>query len=73
MNAKPIFVVGLTNLSIGDFGTIQKDLDKKMPDYHILLYGSERITDPEFQIFNAPDADEKSIEEIKQIVKEALK
>ena len=72
MNAKPILIVSLSEKAAFDGPMIQQTLDQKLTDYHVLLYFSNNITEPKFQVLNALDADKKTIEEIKQMVKEAM-
>jgi hypothetical protein len=72
MNAKPILVVGLSKKAAFDGRMMQQTLDQKLTDYHVLLYFSNNITDLKFQVLNALDADEKTIEEIRQMIKEAM-
>jgi hypothetical protein len=73
MNAKPILVIGLSDQAAFDGPIIQQDLDQKLADYHVLLYFTNNITEPKFEVYNAPDADKKTIEEIRQMIKDAMK
>jgi hypothetical protein len=37
------------------------------------LYFTNNITEPKLEVYNAPDADKKTIEEIRQMIKDAMK
>jgi hypothetical protein len=73
MNAKPIIAIGLSDQAACNGSIIQQDLDKKLADYHVLLYFTNNITEPKLEVYNAPDADKKTIEEIRQMIKDAMK
>jgi len=68
MNAKPIFIVRTQlECSLEEINDVREKLTKSFTDYHVLVIrGLKNIT--EFECYNSSDADEKSLEELKNIV-----
>lgn len=68
---KPIFIVGVPNLSQHEHQDATESLQKRMPDYHILIYASnaEQIS---FKAFYAKDLIEADFETFKQEIKKLL-
>ena len=71
---KPIFVIGINVIpnNDDDWERLTTSLKKSLPDYSVLVYINELLDDFTFRLFNAEDADEVKIEEIKQIIKDSL-
>lgn len=69
---KPIFTIGLP-LFITDelFDKINYRVTEKLYDYHVLVY-RHKLDDVIFELFNAKDADEINIEELKEFIKEQM-
>ena len=75
--AKPIFLVKvpyeITSVCDGEHvNNIQKVLEKKLTDYHVLVAGCN-VNDLEFQCFFEKDFGEINFEELKSIVSEQFK
>ncbi len=73
--AKPIFIAGIPriigNSRTGDVRDIQKMLEEKFADYHVLVYlkCEDEGGEPDFQVFYEKDFDEVKYEELKEIVR----
>jgi hypothetical protein len=75
--SKPIFIVRLPYQLVesagkGYFDRVQYDLKKKLYDYHILVTMDSSIEKTEFECFNATNATETDIEELKKMVLNSL-
>lgn len=78
--AKPIFIVGFPpNADPDSIGQVYKDLDYKLgEEYHVLTYRAQGLTDIDFKVLNATDAEDaqladiitKTREEIELLLKE---
>jgi len=66
---KPIFIVKVPDLNTTEYlDSISFKLGESMPDYHVLVI-SCKVDDVSFECYNTTDLDDKSFEELKQIVK----
>lgn len=72
--AKPIFVIQMpfeyineTSMSVDEFAKLQRALEKKMPDYYVLLMtcNCEKI---EYKVFYEKDITDIQFEDLKRIV-----
>jgi hypothetical protein len=71
--AKPIFLVGVPKIApIQIIQELQKSLESKYEDYYILVYRTSS-SELEFRCFFEKDFDEVKYEELKQIVRDAVK
>lgn len=72
---KPIFTIGFPSGNIGsgkDWELIEKSLENKLCDYHVLIYTGE-FDNLKMDLFNSKDIDDIMFEELKQIVKDSVK
>ena len=68
--SKPIFIIRFpysSNLK-ESFEHTARWLESKLPDYHVLPLIENRTEKVEFECYNASNATDKDIEEIKQMV-----
>jgi len=76
--SKPIFLMKVPVSVIDQEGgrshieTIQKGLESKLEDYHVLVM-VEPIQRAEFECFNSSDAQDREIEEIKKEILDSIK
>ena len=68
--SKPIFIVRFPVVSnTGKYENIYEFLEKKLrKDYHVLCFMNSSTEEVQFECFNARNAADKDIEEIKQMV-----
>ena len=65
---KPIFLVGFPeSASLEDLHIAQSRLDRKIDDYHVIVYRSYS-KQMEFHCFHEKDIEEIELEKLKQIV-----
>lgn len=70
---KPIFLVGLPQMaSIEQIEEVQKNLERKIEQYYPLVYQTNG-NEIDFKCFFEKDFDEVKYEELKQIVRDAVK
>ena len=69
--SKPIFIWRVPlHAVVGNseqFEQIQQDLQAKLSDYHVLCMTDPGVSSPQFECYNAVNAEEKDIEELKQM------
>ena len=71
--SKPIFVIELPiTIGLDKIETTRNVLSNKFYDYHVLVIASP-ITEPKFNTFYAKDMNEVKFNELKEIVKYAVK
>ena len=72
--SKPIFIIRFPHSSNlkESFEHTTKWLENKLPDYHVLPLIENHTEKVEFECYNASNATDKEIEEIKQIVLKQL-
>lgn len=61
--AKPIFAIFFPMYDV-DYKSIYEDIDKKLYDYHVLLFVHDK-DEIEIKVFNLKDGDSMSIEDLK--------
>lgn len=67
--SKPIFVLFVSNnIPPEVINNYAKKLENKMPDYHVVFIATHG--EPKVQVFNPSEIDPKSIEEIKEFLKQ---
>lgn len=76
--AKPILIIKMQYNSAADYEKceyLNVKLQQKMEDYHVLAVPVERYPydGMEFQVYNAPDAHETNIFEIKEMILNELR
>ena len=66
--AKPIFVIRVERRLWKDdrISKMFDDMQKKLPEYHVLMMPSESETRTDFECFNVNDYESKSIEELQK-------
>lgn len=70
---KPIFLVGIPNPeNIELIARLQENLEKKLEQYYPLVY-TTKGSEMEFKCFFEKDFDEVKFEELKEIVRNAVK
>jgi hypothetical protein len=76
MKAKPIFLIRIPkdtfDLDNDKFEDLSKQLQLKLPDYHVLVMVDNRSDSAVFECFNATDAKEVDIEEIKAMIRDSI-
>jgi hypothetical protein len=73
MNPKPIFIVKVSsNVDSEWAGEMSLDLQEKLPDYHVLVFQTSEMQEPEFSVLYEKDFTEVKFEELKEIVKNAI-
>lgn len=69
--SKPIFIWRVPLQAVvgnrEQFEQIQQDLQAKLSDYHVLCMTDPEVSSPQFECYNAVNAEEKDIEELKQM------
>jgi hypothetical protein len=74
--SKPIFIWRVPYNAVASnreqFEQIQRDLQTKLSDYHVLCMTDPGVSSPQFECYNAINAEEKDIEELKQMGTEML-
>jgi hypothetical protein len=69
--SKPIFIWRVPlHAVVGNseqFEQIQQDLQAQLSDYHVLCMTDPGVSSPQFECYNAVNAEEKDIEELKQM------
>jgi len=65
---KPIFLVAIPFEQYKSIDDIQKNLEEKLTDYHVLIYLHDK-EEIEFQAFYEKDFNQIKFDELKQIVK----
>jgi len=70
--AKPIFLLGIPDSDIERRISINNELSKRMPDYHVIAYNSPACR-PEFQVLNPTILSEIQFKELKEYVLSQLK
>jgi len=69
---KPIFLIGLPKgTNPKQVASIQKNLERKMNDYHILIFTTNNV-DIEFKAFFENNFSKVKYEELKRIVSESV-
>lgn len=69
---KPIFTVGLSReIGIEKILQVTKNLELKMPDYHVLTYLHDELN-TKFQVFYEKDFSEIEFEDLKSLVMKNL-
>lgn len=76
--SKPIFIVRIPHVlreqeGVERFEELQRQLQAKLDDYHVLAIIDSAVDAVAFACFNADDAEQKKIDEIKQMISESLK
>jgi hypothetical protein len=66
--AKPIFLIALPYEAVYDIQDIQKSLENKLTDYHLLIYTHNK-NEIEFRAVYEKDFDEVKFEELKEIIR----
>jgi hypothetical protein len=70
---KPIFLVGLPQMvSLEQIEEVQKNLEQKLKQYYTLVYMANS-SEIDFKCFFEKDFDEVKFDELKQIVRDAVK
>ncbi len=70
---KPIFLVGLPQMaSLEQIEEVQKNLEQKLKQYYPLVYMTNS-SKMDFKCFFEKDFDEVKFDELKQIVRDAVK
>ena len=70
---KPIFLVGLPQMASREqIEDVQKNLEQKLEQYYPLVYQTNR-NEIDFKCFFEKDFDEVKYEDLKQIVRDAVK
>lgn len=69
--AKPIFLVGIIADHTEAFEQVQKAVESKLDDYHVLVHHSQ-TDELTFQVFYEKDFTEINYEELKQLIKESI-
>ena len=75
--SKPIFIVRIPvdfakKEGVQRFEEVQKQLQAKLNDYHVLAIVDSSVEALVFECFNADDAEQKNIQEIKEMIVESL-
>jgi hypothetical protein len=74
--SKPIFIWRVPLEAViddrGRFEQVQKDLQAKLSDYHVLSMTDPTIPTIQFECYNTTDLDTKSFEQLKEMVKESM-
>lgn len=65
---KPIFTIGIPNVSEYEKEKVAAKLNNEMHDYHVLVYSSNS-EDIVFNFFNLTDANDITLAELKDIIK----
>lgn len=76
--SKPIFIVRIPHVlkeqeGVARFEELQRQLQAKVNDYHVLTIIDSSVSALVFECFNSDDAEQKKIDEIKQMISESLK
>lgn len=76
MNAKPIFLIRIPkdtfDLDNDKFEVLSKQLQLKLPDYHVLVMVDNRCDSAVFECFNATDAKKVDIGDIKAMIRDSI-
>ena len=72
---KPIFIIRLpyTEDSRDKYLEMYKQIGEQLPDYHVICPMDNSVNRVEFECYNAINATDKDIEEIKQMVLKQIK
>lgn len=71
--AKPIFIVEVPMMQTHeDFVNVQKVLENKLNDYHVLMVQMD-VNDFNFKVFYDKDFTEIKYDELRKLIKEKLK
>jgi hypothetical protein len=76
--AKPIFIVRIPTDSVSrqyaeHFDRMARDLQSKMPDYHVLVMMDNHVKEAQFQCFNSDMVPEIELDALKEMCMNALK
>jgi len=69
--AKPIFVITIAaHGSPGNYHNIAEMLEKKLPDYHVLISFDYKLENSKYQLFSDKEIEPIQIEELKKLISE---
>ena len=66
--AKPILIIAIpyNSISPSDLNEHIRHIEKKISDYHVIAYRASDITELNFKVLNADEADDLDLEKLKE-------